>query len=201
MPEPLTLSVLSGLASAISASVTGIKFVFDLTNTPVDVETCLDLVARVNKDLQYLISLRTGYTKSLGSTPEVLTRVDGVIQDACESIQSVGLLLEGCRKEAHGGEMPFRGRLKWVLADSTAFQRRTGNLLVQHAAINVEITNLRSVEALQPLRSLASEISFENFGMIPMGKRWTSSKLSNGDRPGMKYTHSIYCWILFGNLY
>jgi hypothetical protein len=187
MPEPLTLSILSGLASAISASVTGIKFVFDLKNTPDDVQTCLELVARVNKDLQYLISLRTGYAKNLESTPEVLIRVDGVIQDAYQSIQSVGVLLEGCRKEAHGGQTPFKGRLQWVLADSTAFQRRTGNLLVQHAAINVEITNLRSFEALQPLRSLASDISFENLGMIPMGRRKSSSKLSGDDRPGMKY--------------
>jgi hypothetical protein len=114
--------------------------------------------------LQYLISLRTGYAKNLESTPEVLTRVDVVIQDAYASIQSVGLLLEGCRREAHGGQTPFKGRMKWVLADSTAFQRRTGNLLVQHAAILGEITNLRSIEALQPLRSLASEISFENWG-------------------------------------
>ena len=186
MPEPLTLTVLSGLASAVSAAVTGLKFVFDLKNTPVDVTTCLGHVARVNKDLQYLISLRTSYAKNLESTPEVLTRVDGVIQDAYESIQSVGLLLEGCRREAHGGQTPFRGRMKWVLADSTAFQRRTGNLLAQQAAINVEITNLRRIEALQPLRSLASEISFENMGMIPLGRRRSSSKLSTGDRPGMK---------------
>lgn len=189
MPEPLTLTVLSGLASAISSAITGIKFVFELKNTPADVKTCLDLVDRVNKDLQYLISLRTSYAKTLESTPEVLTRVDGVIQDGYQSIQSVGLLLEGCRTGAHGGQTPFRGRMKWVLADSAAFRFETVNLLVQHNTINVELTHLRNIEALQPLRSLASEISFENWGMIPMGRKRSSSKLSNGDRPGMNFSH------------
>ena len=87
MPEPLTLAVVSGLASTISSSVTGIKFIFDLKNIPpVNVKTCLDLVARVNQDLQDLISLRTGYTKTLESTPDVLTRVDEVIQSAYKCI-------------------------------------------------------------------------------------------------------------------
>lgn len=85
--------------------------------------------------------------------------------------------------------MPFRGRMNWVLSGSAAFRDRTGNLQVQHNAIIGELTYLRNVEALQPLRK-ASEISFENLGMIPMGRRRRSSKLSNGDRPGMKFSHS-----------
>jgi hypothetical protein len=139
MPEPLTLGVLSGVASVTSGVVTFSKFLYDLKNTPVDVKTCLDLVRRVDEDIQYAISLRGKNLKLLSDTPIELERLDRIIAAATESILDVGRLLEGCRREAHGGRVPIRGRMKWVLGDSTAFSRRTGNLQQQHAAINVEI--------------------------------------------------------------
>ena len=194
MPEPLTLTILTGLASSVSAVVNGLKFLFDLKNAPENVKACLHLIARVDKDLQCLISLRTNYVTNLDSMTEVLIRVDGVIHDAYESLQSVSILLEGCRREAHGGQTPFKGRVKWVLEDSAAFQQRTMDLSRQHATILHEITHLnlmRSVAALHPLRTSVSGISLENLGMIPLGKRRSSSNLSIGDRPGMNHNLSV----------
>jgi hypothetical protein len=185
MPEPLTLGVLSGVASVTSGVVTFSKFLYDLKNTPVDVKTCLDLVRRVDEDIQYAISLRGKNLKLLSDTPIELERLDRIIAAATESILDVGRLLEGCRREAHGGRVPIRGRMKWVLGDSTAFSRRTGNLQQQHAAINVEIAYLRQMEALKPLRDLSNNTTFENTDLMSMSSRRRSSSrlsvLNNGD--------------------
>jgi hypothetical protein len=179
MPEPITLGVLSGLASATSGIVTSFKFVYDLKNTPVDVKTCLDLVRRVDEDIQYAISLRGKNLKLLSDSPIELDRLDRIVAAASESILDVGRLLEGCRREAHGGKVPIKGRMKWVLGDSTAFSRRTGNLQQQHAAINVEIAYLRQMEALKPLRDLSNNTTFENADLMSMGsRRRSSSRLS-----------------------
>lgn len=179
MPEPLTLGVLSGVASVTSGVVTFSKFLYDLKNTPVDVKTCLDLVRRVDEDIQYAISLRGKNLKLLSDTPIELERLDRIIAAATESILDVGRLLEGCRREAHGGRVPIRGRMKWVLGDSTAFSRRTGNLQQQHAAINVEIAYLRQMEALKPLRDLSNNTTFENADLMSMSsRRRSSSRLS-----------------------
>jgi hypothetical protein len=179
MPEPITLGVISGLASATSGIVTFSKFLYDLKNTPIDVKTCLDLVRRVDEDIQYAISLRGKNLKLLSDSPIELDRLDRIISAATESILDVGRLLEGCRREAHGGKVPIKGRMKWVLGDSTAFSRRTGNLQQQHAAINVEIAYLRQMEALKPLRDLSNNTTFENADLMSMSsRRRSSSRLS-----------------------
>lgn len=179
MPEPTTVAILSGIGTAINTTVTFARFVYELKNTPVDVKTCLDLVSRVDEDIQYTISLREKHLKHLSSTPEVLKRLDRIIASANQSILDVGRLLEGCRKEAHGGQVPMKGRMKWVMGDSTAFARRTANLQQQHAAINVEIGFLRQLEALQPVKDfVTSNTTFENTELLSMGRRKSTSKLS-----------------------
>jgi len=194
MPEPITVAVASGLASAVNAAVTFARFAYELKNTPTDVKTCLDLVARVNEDIQYAITLRAKNLKQLSMTPETLNRLDRIISQASDSIMDVGRLLEGCRREAHGGKVPFQGRMRWVLGDSTAFSRRTANLQQQHAAINAEIAFMRQLEALQPLRDLASNTTFENaelLSMSPISRRRSSSRLSSFGDGGMNIFLSV----------
>jgi hypothetical protein len=179
MPDPISLATAASLLSGLNASVTFSKFVYELKNTPIDVKTCLDLVARVDEDIQFAISLRAKHLKQLEGTPETLRRLDRIVADATESILNVGRLLEGCRREAHGGKVPMRGRVKWILSDSMAFSRRTANLQQQHAAINGEIAFMRQLEALQPLRDLTVSTTFENAELFSMGRRRSSSRLSS----------------------
>lgn len=159
---------------SIGSTITLLRFVYDIKNTPVDVKTFLDLVHRVDEDLQYAVSLRGKHLKQLSESPIELRRLDGIIASATESILDVGRLLEPCRKEANGGKVPMMGRVKWVLGDSTAIARRTANLQQQHAAINVEIAYLRNLESLQPLKDLASNISFENMDFFSSRGRSSS---------------------------
>ena len=100
------------------------------------------------------------------------------IAQASESIIDVGRLLEGCRREAHGGKVPFQGRVKWILGNSTAFSKRTANLQQQHAAINAEIAYMRQIEALKPLRELTASTVFENAELLSMSRKRSSSRLS-----------------------
>lgn len=126
--------------------------------------------------------------KHLTSTPDELKRLDRIIADANQSILDVGRLLEGCRREAHGGQVPMVGRMKWVMGDSTAFSRRTANLQQQHSAINVEIAYLRNLEALQPVKDLLiSNTTFENPELLSMGRRKSSSRLSAYCDTGMLF--------------
>jgi hypothetical protein len=179
MPEPTSVAIISGISTAVNATVTLVKFVHELKTTPIDVKTCLDLVSRVDEDIQYVVSLREKNLKHLSSTPDQLKRLDRIIAGANQSILDVGRLLEGCRREAHGGQVPMMGRMKWVLGDSTAFSRRTANLQQQHAAINVEIGFLRQLETLQPVKDLLiSNTTFENPELLSMGRRKSLSRLS-----------------------
>jgi hypothetical protein len=185
MPDPASL-VLSGVGTAVNTTITLVRFVHELKNTPTDVKTCLDLVSRVDEDIQYVIELREKHLKHLSSTPDELKRLDRIISCANQSILDVGRLLEGCRREAHGGQVPLGGRMKWVMGDSTAFSRRTANLQQQHAAINVEIAFLRNLEALQPIKEiLISNTTFENSELFSVGKRRSSSRLSTNYDMGM----------------
>jgi hypothetical protein len=158
MGEPFSAAAFGSIGSTITL----LRFAWDIKNTPVDVKTFLDLVHRVDEDLQYAISLRVKHLKLLSESPVELRRLDRIIESATESIFDVARLLEPCRKEANGGKVPMIGRIKWVLGDSTAISRRTANIQQQHAAINVEINYLRTLESLQPLKDLSSNITFEN---------------------------------------
>jgi hypothetical protein len=161
MPE-VVLAILSGVGSTVSAVVSFARVLFDIKNTRADVKTCLDLVQRVDQDIQYAISLRTKNLKLLSEIPDELKRIDRIIGAATDSILDVGQLLEGCRPEAHGGRVPFRGKLKWVLGDSIAFLRRTGNLQQQHAAINTEIAYMRGLEPSKAPQDPGTNTIFEN---------------------------------------
>jgi hypothetical protein len=178
MPEPITTAVVSGLASVVNTAVTFARFAYDIKNTPTDVKTCLDLVCRVDEDIQFAINLRAQHLKQLSTNPETLRRLDRIIVQARESIIDVGRLLEGCRREAHGGKVPIQGRVKWVLGDSMAFSRRTANLQQQHAAINAEIAYMRQIEGLKPLRDLTASTVFENAELLSMSRKRSSSRLS-----------------------
>jgi hypothetical protein len=59
MPDPVTAAVGSGLAATVNAAFTFTRFVYEIKNTSKDVKTCLDLVRRVDEDIQYTISLRS----------------------------------------------------------------------------------------------------------------------------------------------
>src|SRR5208282_3802956 len=100
MADPASVAAAGGFLSALNAAVTFSKFVYELRNTPIDVKTCLDLVARVDEDIQFAISLRAKHLKQLEATPDELRRLNRIIASATESILNVGRLLEGCRREA-----------------------------------------------------------------------------------------------------
>jgi hypothetical protein len=185
MPEPITVALASGLAAAVNTAVTFVRFAYEIKNTPTDVKTCLDLVCRVDEDIQFAINLRAQQAKQLSMNPENLRRLDRIIAQASESIIDVGRLLEGCRREAHGGKVPFQGRVKWILGDSTAFSKRTANLQQQHAAINAEIAYMRQIEALKPLRELTASTVFENAELLSMSRKGSSSRLSVFSGSGM----------------
>jgi hypothetical protein len=186
MPDPATATLISGVNTALSATLTIIKFIHELKSTPTDVKTCLDLVSRVDEDIQYAIALRGKHLRHLSSTPDELKRLDRIIASATESILDVGRLLERCRREANGGQVPIAGRVRWVLGDSTAFSRRTANLQQQHAAVNGEITHLRNLGALQPVRDiLVSNTTFENPELLSMGRRKSASRLAECGQVGM----------------
>jgi hypothetical protein len=185
MPEPITVAVASGLAAAVNTAVTFVRFAYEIKNTPTDVKTCLDLVCRVDEDIQFAINLRAQQARQLSMNPENLRRLDRIIAQASESIIDVGRLLEGCRREAHGGKVPFQGRVKWILGDSTAFSKRTANLQQQHAAINAEIAYMRQIEALKPLRELTASTVFENAELLSMSRKRSSSRLSVFSGSGM----------------
>lgn len=194
MPDPFTITVGSGLTAAVNAAFIFTRFIYEIKNTSKDVKTCLDLVRRVDEDIQYTISLRAQHIKQLSRNPETLRRLDSIIKSACESILDVGRLLEGCRKEAHGGTVPIQGRVKWVLSDSVAFSRRTANLQQQHAAINIEIAYMRQLEALKPLSELANKNIFENPELLSMSLKRSSSRLSlfsAPDTPPPQYTGPV----------
>jgi len=162
MPDPITLGVFPGLSAAASAVVTSSKFIYDLKNTPVHVKTCLDLVARIVDDIQFAVSLRDRFLKLLSENPGDLKRLDRVIASAEQSILDIGRLLEGCREEAHGRNVPLKWRMRWVLGDSAAFALRTGNLQQQHATILHEIAYLTSLDDKKRLKELRPNIAFEN---------------------------------------
>lgn len=156
----------SAAFGSIGTTITVLRFVWDVKNTPVDVKTFLDLVNRVDEDLQYAISLRVKHLKLLSESPIELRRLDRIIETANESILDVARLLEPCRREAHGGKVPMIGRIKWVLGDSTAISKRTANIQQQHAAINVEIAYLRTLESLQPLEQMVENTTYENMKLF-----------------------------------
>jgi hypothetical protein len=184
MPE-VVLAILSGIGSTVASVVTFSRVLFDVKNTRTDVKTCLDLVQRVDQDIQYAISLRTKNLKLLSEAPDELRRIDGIISAATESILDVGRLLEGCRPEAHGGRVPFRGKVKWVLGDSTAFSRRTGNLQQQHAAINIEIMYMRGLEPPKTSQDPGTNTIFENTELFWMEQEQSSSKISSPEEIGI----------------
>lgn len=168
MPDPIALGVVSGLSAAASAIVTSSKFIYDLKNTPVDVKTCLDLVHRVDADINFAIKLRDRYLDLLAENPGDLKRLDQIIATAEQSILDIGRLLEGCRAEVYGGHVPLKGRMRWVLGDSAAFKMRTGNLQQQHNTILHEITYLRTLDGKKCIKELRPNTTFENWGSILM---------------------------------
>jgi hypothetical protein len=175
MPEPIFLAAAGGVGSTLGGLVTFSSFVYDLKNAPADVTTFLALVARVDEDLKYAVDLRDKHLEQLQETPAELKRLDDIVRDANECILDIARLLEKCRKEAHGGKVPLLGRMRFVLGDSTAFLRRTGNLQQQHAAINVEIIHLRTLSALKPITDLAPNMTFENSDLLSLNGRNRSS--------------------------
>ncbi|KUJ18615.1 uncharacterized protein LY89DRAFT_780655 [Mollisia scopiformis] len=141
MADPVSLSTLSSL---LTATITAANFVFALHNTPKDVRACAELVTRIYDDLQYLVTLRNAQHEYLETVPYERKRVDGIIAGATKSLLAIGSKLEACRAEANGGKVPMIGRMKWVLGDSASFVLHSRNLGVQQAAINTEISWLRS---------------------------------------------------------
>lgn len=59
MPDPVTAAVSSGLAATVNAAFTFARFVYETENASKDVKTCLDLVRRVDEDIQHTICLRS----------------------------------------------------------------------------------------------------------------------------------------------
>jgi hypothetical protein len=173
-------SLVSNVTSSISSSLTIAKFVSDLKNTPTDVKTCFDLTARIDTDLQYLISLRSKHEKYFLTVPDNLDRLDHVIYSARQSLLDICMLLEGCRKEIYErGKIPFSSKMRWVLGDSGAFTRRTVNLQQQHAAMNVEIAFLRQIDLLKPLERMATT-TFENVELLSMESKKKNRNFEKG---------------------
>ena len=169
--------VVTNITSTVSSSLTILKFISDLKNTPTDVKVCFDLTTRIDTDLQYLLTLRTQHLPYLLAEPLVLARADQIILFARDSILDVCRLLEGVRQNVYeGGKLPLRSKMRWVLSDSGAFTRRTGNLQQQHAAVNGEIAFLRQRDLLQPLQRIATT-TFENVELLSMVRRKKSGSL------------------------
>lgn len=163
--------VFSNLASTFTSSLAIAIFIKDVKNTPVDVRTCFNLTARVETDLNYLLALRTQHQKFLATQPSALSRLDSIILSTRQAIHDACRLLEGCREEVYGSEggyIPIKKRMKWVLGDSGAFVRRTGNLQQQHVSVLGEIQWLRSIEVVKPLEELVSagNTTFENLELM-----------------------------------
>lgn len=171
MPEPAAATAIATVASTLASSITLVRFISDIKNTPADVKTCFDLTRRIEADLQALISLRTRHEKYLLTVPGALKRIDDIVYSTKDSILDVCKLLEGCRAEVYeGNSIPLGSKLKWVLGDSVAFTRRTANLQQQHAAINVEIACLRQMDMLKPLERIATT-TFENVELLTMERK------------------------------
>jgi hypothetical protein len=182
MPEPATTAIISTVASTVTSSLTLARFIADIKNTPTDVKTCFDLTHRIEDDLQTLINLRTRHEKYLLTVPDTLKRLDGIIYATKESILDVCRLLEGCRKEVYeGNTIPLGSKMKWVLGDNVAFTRRTANLQQQHAALNVEIVNLRQIDMLQPLQRIATT-TFENVELLSMERKKAQKRDSRPEK-------------------
>lgn len=167
MPEPITLTILSGLSGAATAALSCSTFVINLKNCSEDVKTCFDLVQRVWDDVHYALHLRTMYRGLLLKRPAEASRIDSVVQSAVKSVQDVGILIERVRTDETTKKFGLGNRLRWISGDSSSFVARTINLQAQHRAILTEITYLRNLDMMVPIvDALDTTVSFDNLDVL-----------------------------------
>jgi hypothetical protein len=167
MPDPITVTVLSGFSSAATAAITCSTFVINLKNCPQDVKTCFSLVKRVWDDVHYALHLRTKHRALLSQRQAEASRIDSVIQSAMQSVQDIGVLVERVRADATTKKIDLVKKLRWIAGDSSSFVARTSNLQAQHSAILTEIAYLRNLEMIEPLvDALGATTSFENIDVL-----------------------------------
>ncbi|KAF4991632.1 hypothetical protein FDECE_13980 [Fusarium decemcellulare] len=112
------------------------------------VRSCIELVRTCHYDLQHLIQIRNQHAPLL--LPAAVERIDGIIRAAQQCHERVYRLVEKCRPKVHGGRMPLRSKMRWILADSLDFESQQPLLNCHHAAVLAELNFVRQVALAAP---------------------------------------------------
>lgn len=136
-------SKMKAFASLRSAFTT----ITDTSRVPNEIRICLELVQTCHQDLQDLISLRNDHLKLLeAAPPQILTRLDNVINQANRGLAEARRIVEKCRPEAHrGNKTPLHSQLEWVWSASSEFRFQEPLLSRHHAAVLAELNFLRQL--------------------------------------------------------
>ncbi|KAL7803871.1 hypothetical protein V8C43DRAFT_320485 [Trichoderma afarasin] len=131
--------------SSIRSTYRAVSVAIDGENISNDMRRSLELVRTCNQDLQELIRLRNEHLSLLEKQPQILERLNSIIEKVHNGLLEASRIVEKYRPELHSGKKSLQTQIAWAHRDSQEFQAMGPTMSQHNATILAEISFLRSL--------------------------------------------------------
>ncbi|OPB36239.1 hypothetical protein A0O28_0110150 [Trichoderma guizhouense] len=131
--------------SSIRSTYRAVSVAIDGENISNDMRRSLELVRTCNQDLQELIRLRNEHLRLLEKQPQILERLNSIIEKVHNGLLEASRIVEKYRPELHSGKKSLQTQIAWAHRDSQDFQAMGPTMSQHNATILAEISFLRSL--------------------------------------------------------
>ncbi|KAL6835701.1 hypothetical protein J3E69DRAFT_373011 [Trichoderma sp. SZMC 28015] len=131
--------------SSIRSTYRAVSVAIDGENISNDMRRSLELVRTCNQDLQDLIRLRNEHLRLLEKQPQILERLNSIIEKVHNGLLDASRIVEKYRPELHSGKKSLQTQIAWAHRDSQEFQAMGPTMSQHNATILAEISFLRSL--------------------------------------------------------
>ncbi|KAK0763489.1 hypothetical protein N5P37_002866 [Trichoderma harzianum] len=131
--------------SSIRSTYRAVSVAIDGENISNDMRRSLELVRTCNQDLQELIRLRNEHLRLLEKQPQILERLNSIIEKVHNGLLEASRIVEKYRPELHLGKRSLQTQIAWAHRDSQEFQAMGPTMSQHNATILAEISFLRSL--------------------------------------------------------
>ncbi|KAJ4865558.1 hypothetical protein T069G_02088 [Trichoderma breve] len=131
--------------SSIRSTYRAVSVAIDGENISNDMRRSLELVRTCNQDLQELIRLRNENLRLLERQPQILERLNSIIEKVHNGLLDASRIVEKYRPELHSDKKSLSSQIAWAHRDSQEFQAMGPTMSQHNATILAEISFLRSL--------------------------------------------------------
>lgn len=131
--------------SSIRSTYRAVSVAIDGENISNDMRRSLELVRTCNQDLQELIRLRNEHLSLIEKQPQILERLNSIIEKVHNGLLEASRIVEKYRPELHSGNKSLKTQISWAHRDSQEFQAMGPTMSQHNATILAEISFLRSL--------------------------------------------------------